>query len=137
MGRRWLELPAEVGEVRGEIEKWREHRQKRSPMPARLWSAAAALAKVHGIYRISRALRLSYESLKNRVERLHGDEGESRGELSGFVEVGAMGFLPPTERGSVEVEVFGRGGERMVVRARGCPEVDVVSMVNGFWSRGR
>jgi hypothetical protein len=58
MGRRYLELPAEVGEVRSEIEGWRQNRQKRSPMPARLWSAAAALAKVHGIYRISQALRL-------------------------------------------------------------------------------
>lgn len=137
MGRRRLELPAEVGEVACEIEKWREHRQKRSPMPARLWGAAAALAKAHGVYRISRALHLSYDSLKNRVERLGGDEGESRAELSGFVEVGAMGFLQSAERRSVEVELLGRGGERMVIRAQGCPEVDVVSMVTGFWSRDR
>ena len=137
MGRRRLELPTEVGEMRCEIEKWRQNRQKRSPMPARLWSAAAALARVHGVYRISQALRLSYESLKNRVERLDRNQGESRAELSGFVEVGTMDFLHSAEGGSVEVEVFGRGGERMVIRAQGCTEVDVVSMVNGFWRRNR
>lgn len=132
-----MEMPAEVGEVRCEIEKWRRNRQKRSPMPARLWGAAAALAKAHGIYRISQALRLSYESLKSRVKSLSGDEVESRSGLSGFVEVGGMSFLQPAEQGSVEVEVFGQRGERMVIRAKGCREVDVVSMVNGFWSRGR
>ena len=135
MGRRYLELPAEVGEVRSEIEGWRQNRQKRSPMPARLWSAAAALAKVHGIYRISQALRLSYESLKIRVKSLSGDEVESRPGLSGFVEVGGMSLLQPVEQGSVEVEVSGQRGERMVIRARGCREADVVSMVNGFWGR--
>ena len=62
---------------------------------------------------------------------------ESRPGLSGFVEVGGMSFLQPAEQGSVEVEVFGQRGERMVIRAKGCSEVDVVSMVNGFWSRGR
>jgi hypothetical protein len=137
MGRRWLELPAEVGEVRCEIEEWRRNRQKRSPMPARLWSAAAALAHTHGVYRISQALRLSYESLKNRVKRLSGDEEESGPGLSGFVEVGEMSLLRPSEEASVEVEVMGQRGERMVIRAKGCKEVDVVSMVNGFWSRVR
>jgi hypothetical protein len=137
MGRRYWELPAEVVEVRSEIEGWRQNRQKRSPMPARLWGAAAALAKIHGIYRISQALRLSYESLKSRVKSLSGDEVESRAGLSGFVEVGGMSFLQAAEQGSVEVEVFGQRGERMVIRAKGCRGLDVVSMVNGFWSRAR
>jgi hypothetical protein len=102
-----------------------------------LWRAAAALAHTHGVYRVSQALRLSYESLKNRVKSLSGDEEESRPGLAGFVEVGEMSLLHPVDRVSVEVEVLGQRGERMVIRAKGCKEVDVVSMVTGFWSRAR
>ena len=69
MGKRQAELPESVGQVRSEIEMWRQVRRKRSPMPARLWDAATSLAEVHGIYRISQALRLSYDSLKSRVKR--------------------------------------------------------------------
>ena len=137
MGKRHLELPAEVGEVRCEIEQWRQNRQKRTPMPARLWSAAAALAQAHGIYRISQALRLSYESLKNRVKGSIESEGEPRQSLSGFVEIGGVTLVRSVDQSSVEVEMFGRGGERMVIRAKGCTEVDVASMVNGFWSCNR
>jgi hypothetical protein len=138
MGKHHFELPAEVHEVRSEIEQWRQNRQKRSPMPARLWSAAAELAQAHGIYRISQALRLSYESLKKRMIGSNHTEGETRRQSSsGFVEVGGMSLVRTVEHSSVEVEMFGRDGERMVIRAKGCTEVDFASMVDGFWSRNR
>ena len=139
MTRRQRELPAEVGEVGQLIERWRGAREKQSAMPADLWAAAAQLAVKHGVHRISKAFRLSYESLKRRtVEMLPGGSG-ARGGGSGFVELGAPppSVVPSAQGGNLELEVCDGEGQRMAIRLQGCSEVDVVSMVDSFWRRGR
>jgi hypothetical protein len=61
------------------IEHWRRVRVKRSPMPEELWEAATELARVHGTSAVARELRLGYESLRERVERVvhSGGRGNS------------------------------------------------------------
>ena len=49
--------------VRRQVKQWRKTRANRGKMPKELWDAAAALASEQGIYPVSRALRISYDSL--------------------------------------------------------------------------
>lgn len=55
-----------LDEVRDRIEDWRRTRTKISPMPAELWEAAATLAETMGVFPVSKALKINYQSLKRR-----------------------------------------------------------------------
>ena len=54
-------------QVRARIERWRQTRAKRSPMPEALWEAAVELARSEGLHPVARGLQVSYQSLKARV----------------------------------------------------------------------
>jgi hypothetical protein len=62
-------LPAGLEDVRRRLERWRQAHRTRSRIPASLWAAAARAASRCGIHRTSRALRLDYYALKERVEQ--------------------------------------------------------------------
>ena len=62
-------VPAGLERLRQRFERWRQSRQPRSRIPLALWSAAVAVAKLHGVNRTARTLRLDYYSLKDRVEQ--------------------------------------------------------------------
>jgi hypothetical protein len=47
--------------------EWRSHREKRGPIPPRLWEAAASLCETHPITHVCRHLRLSFVSLKEHM----------------------------------------------------------------------
>ena len=53
--------------VRNQFESWRKRRRCRSRIPESLWQAAVQLCKEHSVFAVSRALRLNYNGLKNRV----------------------------------------------------------------------
>ena len=84
MTKREWEIPAEVLALGNQIALWRDNREKRTAMPEDLWRAAAELAQRHGVYRVCRALRLSYESLKRRVLGLDRDASGGGNCFSGF-----------------------------------------------------
>ena len=63
------ELPGRLEGVRRRIERWRQTRKVRSPIPDSLWAAAVRMANAYGMNRTARALRLNYYGLKKRVER--------------------------------------------------------------------
>jgi len=50
------------------LERWRRMRRGREPIPKRLWAAAAAVARNHGINPTSKALHLEFKKLKEYVE---------------------------------------------------------------------
>ena len=60
-------LPAGLEDIRRRFERWRQAHQTRSRIPDSLWAARAASRC--GIHRTSRALRLDYYALKERVEQ--------------------------------------------------------------------
>src|SRR4030065_1365839 len=59
--------PLEV--VRDQFETWRKRRPYRGRIPEALWQAAVGLCKEHSIFEVSRALRLNYNGVKNRVPK--------------------------------------------------------------------
>jgi len=57
-----------IEEVRTQLENWRKNKiNHREPIPKELWQAAVDIARCHSINTVSKALRISYADLKNRV----------------------------------------------------------------------
>jgi len=85
-------------------------------MPPALWEAAVSLARTHGIYAIARALRVSYETLKRRVEQPPGGGSLGRQEAPDFVEIPVAQLVPSSEATGTVVELTAPDGARLVVR---------------------
>lgn len=132
-------IPDELATVRDEIEHWRKTRRKRTPMPAALWSAAVSLAQAHGIYPVSRVLRIDYSSLRARLAESQVAGASLVGSSlrsSGFVE------LPPHASASVspgvvgaELEIEVADGSRLSLRMADLDGLDVPGVVSAFRRR--
>ncbi len=126
-------LPARLEEVRRRFERSRRTRRPRSRIPDSLWAAAVKMARIYGLHRTARALRVDYYSLKERV-------GEDSGVTSGMSERGAMaGFLelaPPTQTGAGEctLELEDTGGAKMRIHLKGCQTPDLAALSRSFWN---
>ena len=84
------ELPAEVQRVRGQLDEWRGRRPHRQRIPAELWSAAAHVARRHGVNCVSCALGLDYYQLKRRCGQYEEKDESLRGAEGVFVELEAV-----------------------------------------------
>ena len=128
-------LPADIRRIQARIEHWRKTRKKRTAMPEQLWAAAISLARVHGIHRTARALRLSYDSLKRRVIAAPGNGQGGGKDHPGFVDIGPaqlMGLSQPT--GPV-VELSDAEGAKLMIRLTDGSELDMGGLAEAFWSR--
>jgi hypothetical protein len=126
---------ARLKRVRMRVERWRRTRRKQSPMPAALWEEAVGLARELGPYPVKAALRLNYESLKQRLA-----DGSRSGAVpgkaapQGFVELSGvqlLGAASPLISGA-EVEVADSEGARLTVRLAAGSELDVARLVEAF-----
>jgi len=69
-----MRLPASANnnltleQAKAKFEDWRRTRGKRRAIPNTLWEAAVSLAPQYPLYQISKALRLHYTRLKNRLQ---------------------------------------------------------------------
>ena len=134
MGRRGRPvLAANVKAVGNRIEKWRRTRKKRSPMPEQLWLEAAVLAKSHGVYRISQALRVAYEPLRRWTAKTGQLEAKKQADTAGFVEVALPGAAAK-ETGPV-VELADGDGAKLTIRLPAHSRVDVAGLASAWWSR--
>jgi len=121
---------ARVKEVRAAITRWRRTRERRTTMPAELWSAAVALARTRGTYRVARALRVDYESLARRLAQAGGERTTTQG--GGFVELRGADLLG----GATVVEVADVDGARMTIRlGAGCALDTAAALVGAFRRR--
>jgi hypothetical protein len=99
-------------------------------MPVELWAEAIALARAYGTYRVSRALRVSYESL---ARRLVGAAGEGTRQLisGGFVEMRAGDLIGA----ATVIEVADADGARMTMRLGSGKQVDAAALLSAFRRR--
>lgn len=132
-----------IDKLRGRIERWRETRKKRSPMPERLWAEATELGQMHGVYRISQDLSVNYDSLRARVERSGPvsskgpkkrrrtrktvDSGQPK-----FVELQTIPALDASEAMGAVVEVQDATGSKLTIRLGPASTVDVCSILASF-----
>jgi len=61
-------VPIELRAAQRDIDRWRASNERRRRIPESFWQRATQLAQQHGINRVARAMRLSHEGLKARVE---------------------------------------------------------------------
>jgi hypothetical protein len=118
-------------DLKRRIDHWRITRRQRRPMPEDLWQEAAGVARIHGINPTASALGLNYYGLKERTEDLA--KAPAPAPRPAFVQVEPPASLFPA---SCEVEAES-GGEKMTLRLSGSPSVDVLSLLEAFWSRRR
>lgn len=132
-------LPAGAKRVRDGIEHWRRTRAKRSRMPEPLWAEAVMLARAHGVYRISQALRVNYDSLKARLVRAPKAVGRGSGQAvaADFVELAPTAPLIAAPAAGTVVEVVERNGSKLTIRLAAGTELDVAALMKGFRGRRR
>lgn len=126
-----LRLPESVRELGDRIAQWRASRPHICAMPAELWQEAAELARAHGIYAISRALHVSYGSLREKVEgaspkRRAQDSAPRFVELPGGAEI--LGMAPT---GTV-VEITNRFGDKLSIRLAAQTKLDIGGLAAAF-----
>lgn len=137
---------AEIAEVRARIEAWRGTGSTRGvAMPDELWAEAVALSERHGVYPISRQLRLSYDRLKLRtveaeLERVRQLASNDEPEVVGFVELPAVAMYGECGNASAhvtELELARADGARMRVRLAAEQQLDLVGLSESFFGAGR
>lgn len=122
-------LPCDLKTAWRQFDKWRCSRSGRSRIPESLWSVATAAAKTHGLYRASKALRLDYFRLKQRVQAETPLE-----RASAFMELDLSRSFPSTE---CTIEMQEQDGAKMTVHLKGTASVDLISLSGAFFGRSR
>ena len=121
------DVPAAMRKVHRRLQRWRQRRKGRAPIPPALWEAAGELARQHGVNQVSRALHLEFNQLK-RVAEGSGRSGRKRAGPA-FVELVA----PPTSAGQecvLEVE-SPRG--RLRIELKGMAVAELAGISRALW----
>lgn len=128
---RWQKgAPEEVKELGARIAEWRKTREKKTTMPEELWEATTRAGTKFGVYRVSRALRVSYDSLKSRVEMASGS-GEETGVR--FVELPPAAAVASLGKGTTELELTDGAGRTLRLRLDGVGAGEVVGLAERLW----
>jgi hypothetical protein len=133
-------------------------------MPEELWSAATALAREHGTWRVAQDLRLRYDTLSTRIRGLLGSDNAAPAPPriapapAAFVELAAprepdtsaaIGLLAATRSSpsapapmlthtpSTSIELSSIDGARLVVRLGSDSQLDVETLVASLWRLAR
>ena len=125
------DIPSDVAELCRQIERWRQTRRHREPMPARLWAMAARLAGEHTVARIARLARVDYYALRDRLDSVAVEPTVKQENRPSFVELPAP-LCAPSAECIVELE-HPRGG-RMRIHVKGAPAPDLAALSRSFWS---
>jgi hypothetical protein len=99
-------LEADVNEVLERFKQWRVAKGKREAIPEDLWDAAVNLTKRYSVNQISKALRISYAKLRQRVS------GKQSIVETPFMQVGLGQMLSPA---SCVVEIDKADGSTMKI----------------------
>jgi len=132
-------LPAGLEGVRRRFGHWRRTHEVRSRIPDSLWAAAVRAAGTCGIHRTSKALRLDYYSLKDRVEQ-HSTATSNPAETTAVTTF--LELAPATGDGSAAVaagrcectlELEDAGGAKMRISLKGVQPPDLAALCRSFW----
>lgn len=126
-------LPAEIEQIRDQLEDWRRTRPKRSPIPNSIWQAATVLAAEHGVHRVAKALRLNYPDLKRRAQAVAPAALPAKISRPTFIELACDPSLVPATAPCV-VELENAAGVKMKISLPQAGGVDLVALVAAFGS---
>ena len=135
--------PTGLEALRNQIEAWRGMRPRTRSMPPALWSEAAAMARELGVYRVARALRLNFDTLKRQAGSASTSPRRGRSVARAvlaptsvdFVEVKGLADVSRAAVGhETIVEVVASDGTRLSIRGA-CASADMAALIHAF--RGR
>ena len=119
--------------IRKRLQTWRKKGRAGRRIPTALWGAAMELCRDHSVSKVSRALRLDYYGLRNRVHRAK-DAG--LGSDIGFVQLDLGAPLVSPAEWRVEMEA--PNGAKMTLSLKGAlGDLDPLEWSRAFWSQGR
>ena len=127
-------LSLDIEEARRRLEAWRKSRSRGKRIPAPLWALASALARTHGVSRVSQRLGLDYKGLKRRAEATKPPRQSRLKPPPGFVELPLVG--QPGQGPICTVELARGEGARMTIRWEGKEGLDLVGLAEAFWRSG-
>ena len=125
------------------FERWRNAHTGRLPIPGRLWTAAAELAREHGVFPTAKALRLEYGKLKERAEaagaaakrRVRKGSGTSPGPRAARPFTAEFVELMAPRSGSLPSAVGEREGPRgrMKIEFKNIATAELVTLSGALW----
>ncbi len=122
-----LEVPAAMRKVYRRLQRWRSKRTGRERIPEGLWTAAAELARTHGVNQVSRALRLEFKRLKRVTE--NGTQNLRKQGKPSFIEL----IAPPTSAGrECMLELEGTRG-KLRLELKGLATAEVTAISRALW----
>ena len=112
-------------EVQGHFRSWRQVRKKGARIPARLWEEARGLHPRCSIYAISRALRLDYVDVRDRIAGKQEHARKERAREQGPVRFVALPAVAGTLIGECRIVSADseEGGLRVELRNVGAREL--------------
>jgi hypothetical protein len=119
-------------QVSQQFEYWRQTREKRCPIPEKLWRATESLYPRYSLYHISKALRLNYTDLKQRVEQKQPAFIPPSINPAEFIEVKVNSAIRPAE---CLVELEDPFGAKMRMHFKGDAGLDLLELGRIFLSR--
>jgi hypothetical protein len=119
----------QIEQLRDRFELWRRDHPGRRPLPDELWSAAANLAQQYGVNPTAKALRLSYDSLKQHMPR-GAAVGQNRQRTARFVEL-----LPwnPATMPECSIELENARGAKIKIQLKGEALSELSNLTRLFW----
>ena len=116
--------------VRAQLDLWRRTPGRGRGIPEEIWEGAVGLARAQGIYRVSRLLRLNYQSLQRRLAARGGRTPPKAAKPPIFLDLGT-GRLN-AESGCV-VELAAPDGARMTVRLSASIAESLAALAAALW----
>lgn len=123
-----------LNQLAEQIERWRQTRKGRRPMPEPLWQAAASLSKQLSIQQVSKALGLNYGALKKRVYPQDQPVNKPTPPAT-FIELGFEQQAAPIAECIVEMQ--DGCGAKMTMHFCGKTDLDLLELGKAFWTKGR
>lgn len=121
-------------EVGDQFEDWRRTRKnRRDPIPPQLWKSAVNLAGSYSIHSISKALRLNYSDLKDRVDQQFGADKAKALPAAGFIDLGCSQSFFESE---CIVQMQNAGGLKMKMSVRGKVDFNLLQLAKAFLAKG-
>jgi hypothetical protein len=124
-------VPEPVRQLQEQLNQFRLTHARRSKLPDSLWTAAAALAREHGIYAVAHPLRLDYVGLKKRLAEAPVAARKTRKVIHSkpaFVELSAPRRL--IEEGTIEFE--SARGDKMRIPLRVTEDRDWTKLLRAW-----
>lgn len=124
--------PNQIEQLRNRFELWRSNHPGRRPLPQELWSAAAQLAQQYGVHRTAKALRLSYDSLKQHMPATGAAAlpTKRRKPPAKFVELLPLSSAMLPE---CSVELENERGAKIKIQLKGTAMNELPSLTRLFW----